>query len=71
MPELVAFGDVADAVDRLSIPEQKLLMGLMRRRVRAKKRARLLARVREAEAEFARGECKPMTVDEIMREIRS
>jgi hypothetical protein len=69
MSQVTTFADVVDAADRLSADEQFELIAILRRRLATEGRARILRDIAEAEAEYARGECRPTTVDEIMREI--
>lgn len=69
MSQVITFADVVDAADRLSPDEQLELISILKRRMVEAGRARILRDVAESEAEFARGECRPATVDEIMREI--
>ena len=63
------FGEVLEAVDRLSPEEQETLMEIVHRRLAEQNRKRLVAEVQEARAEFAEGRCRPATADEIMAEI--
>jgi len=58
-----------EAADRLSSDEQLELISILKRRMAEAGRARVVRDVAESEAEFARGECQPVSVDEIMREI--
>jgi hypothetical protein len=68
-PKPGSFAAVVEAVDRLSIEEQEELTRIVRRRLAAQGRLRVLQDVREAEAEFAAGGCPVATVREIMEKI--
>ena len=65
------FADVVDAADRLTTEEKEELVAILRRRLAEEGRRRLLADVEEAKREFAAGLVKPVTADELIREIES
>ncbi len=65
------FGEVLDAADRLSADEQEELIAVLRRRLAAQGRKRVIADVEESRKEFLAGGCRSVTVDELMREITS
>jgi hypothetical protein len=69
MSQVITFADVVEAADRLSSDEQLELIAILKHRLAEEGRARVLRDVAESEAEFARGECRPVTVDELMREV--
>ena len=71
MTQTPVFGDVLDAADRLSTDDQQELIEILKRRLAEAGRRRVVEEVRQARAEFAAGQCKPSTVDEIMGEIES
>ncbi|WP_442485052.1 hypothetical protein [Aeoliella sp. SH292] len=66
---MVTFADIVDAADQLSLDEQENLIELLRHRVAARARARLLADIHEADADFESGAATEVTVDELMGEI--
>jgi len=63
------FADVVEAVERLTIDEQEALVELVRRRLAARRRERLVREVAEARAEYGRGAARPARADELMDEI--
>ena len=69
MEKLVLFGEVLDAVDRLSLDDQEDLLDVLNRRIIERRREAMLQDIREAQEEFADGGCRPATVDELMKEI--
>jgi hypothetical protein len=71
MEQTVPFGDVLEAIDKLSLEEQETLMDIVQRRVAERGRKLLAAEIREARQEFAEGQCQPTTTDELMKEILS
>ena len=64
---LTRFGDVLDAVVRLSPDEQLALVEIVARRLAEQGRTRVAASVQEARHEFAEGRCCPVTIDELMQ----
>lgn len=68
--ENAGFGEVLEAVDKLSPDEQETLLLIVRRRLAEQGRKRLAQDIREAREEFAQGRCDPTTVEDLMKEIR-
>ena len=71
MPTPMLFADLVEAADQLSLDEQETLIAILHRRVAQAGRQRLVEEIREAEQEFARDGCRPMTPEEMVREILS
>lgn len=67
----LAFGEVLDAADRLSPEEQLELIDILNRRLSEAGRQRIVADVREARQEFSEGRCRPITPDELSRELKT
>jgi hypothetical protein len=51
--------------------EQETLIDIVRHRLAARARTRIAAEIQEAHREFAAGNLKVMSVEEIMNEIKS
>ena len=68
---VTSFVTTLDAADRLTLEEQEELADTLRRRITEKRRAELVAAVKESRTEFARGDCKPVSVGAIMQRIRA
>jgi hypothetical protein len=66
-----SFGEVLEAVGRLSPDEQQTLLVIVRRRLAEQGRKTLAQDIREARQEFAQGRCGPTTAEDLMKEIRS
>jgi hypothetical protein len=64
------FAEVVDAVDALPDDEQEELLTIIQNRRRERRREQLLKNVDEAREEYDQGQCRAMSVDDIMREIR-
>ncbi len=71
MENTASFGDVLEAVGRLSLDEQETLLDIVRHRLAEQGRRRLAQDVRDARDEFAQGRCDPATVEDLMEEILS
>ncbi len=65
------FSDLIEAAEQLPIEEQEDLVHILKNRLRDRRRAELIKDVAEAQQEFAQGECKPLTPEQIMEEILS
>lgn len=68
---MTTYATTLDAADRLTLEEQEDLADTLRRRIAEKRRAELIAAVKEARTEWARGVTKPATVAAIMQRIRA
>ena len=67
----IAFGDVLECADRLSLEEQESLVEILHRRLIERRRDELAQDIREAEQEFRNGGCRPVAPEELMGEILS
>jgi hypothetical protein len=71
MQDITPFAEVLEAVGRLTLPEQEELVDILRRRTIEQRRAGIAQDIQDAEREFQAGGCRPVTPDELMREILS
>jgi len=71
MENVLAFGEVLEAADELSLEEQETLIEVIRRRVIERRREELAREIQDAQKEFRAGQCRPTTPDELMTEILS
>ena len=67
----INFAEILEAAKQLSIEDREDLIRILQNRLREQKRADLVKDVREAEQEFARGKCLPVTPEQLMKEILS
>ena len=65
------FADVLEAVEELPIDEREMLLDILQKRLIEMQRMILKREIEESRREFEKGLCKPMTTDEIMREVLS
>jgi hypothetical protein len=63
------FADLLEMIERLPLDERESLIDVARKRLAQDERKRIAASVRSARREHARGKTKPVTADELMREI--
>jgi hypothetical protein len=69
MENMLAFGEVLEAADRLSLEEQETLADILKRRIIERRRQEIVAEVQSAHEEYEAGSCKIVTSDELMEEI--
>jgi hypothetical protein len=69
MENVLAFGKVLEAADRLSLEEQQTLAEILKRRIVDRRRQELAADVQSAHEEYKAGSCEPLNADELMAEI--
>ena len=65
------FTDVVEAADELAVDEKEELIRILQNRLIEYRRIQLQHEVESAEHEFEQGLCKPLTVDEFIREVSS
>jgi hypothetical protein len=65
----VTFQEVLDIVESLPEYQQEDLIDIIRRRLIEQRRDKLAESIREAKEEYARGEVKKGTVDDLMKEL--
>lgn len=65
----VGFADLVEMIDRLPLDQRESLVDVVRKRIADDERRRIAASIRSARREHRQGRCKPVTPDELMREI--
>ena len=65
------FGEILEAADDLPVEDQETLIAILKNRLRERRRGELAKDIHEAGKEFEKGSCRPVTPDELMREILS
>ena len=71
MPDqnMITFQDAIEIVESLPEEQQENLIEILRRRLIEHRRDQLVTSVKEAKAEYERGEVKSGTVDDLIREL--
>ena len=69
MKQTAVFDQVLDAADALPIQQQEDLVRILKSRMIDQKRESLAQSVREARAEYARGEVEKGSVADLMRDL--
>lgn len=65
----VAFQEVLDIVESLPIEQRETIIEIVNHRLIEERRNLLAKSIQEAKEEFARGEIRKGTVDDLMKEI--
>lgn len=71
MEQTIPFGEVLEAIDKLSLEEQETLLDILHRRLAEQSRKIVATESQEARKEFAEGRCQSATPEEIMKDILS
>ena len=71
MKNMTSFGEVLDAADKMSLEEQETLVNILHRRMIDLRRAELTKDIKDANQEFQKDCCRPVTPSEIVQEIES
>lgn len=71
MDQPIPFGEVLEAVAKLSLDEQQALLEIVAHRMVELTRKKIASEIQEARKEFAEGLCQPKTTPQIMDEIIS
>ena len=67
----IDFADILDAAEQLDVDAQTELVAILNRRLAERGRERVAASVAEARREFAAGQCRVMSAEELVREASS
>jgi len=67
----IAFADVLDAAEQLDLDAQAELVAILSRRLAERGRDHVAANVAQSRREFASGQCRAMTAEELVREATS
>lgn len=70
MQQTMSFAEVLETIEKLSLDEQEILVGILHRRIAERGRRSLTIDVQDARQEFAEGRCKAAKVEELMKEIK-
>jgi hypothetical protein len=71
MEKGASFAEVLEAADELPLDDQESLAEILHRRVIERRRGELARETLQARQEFERGNCRPVTADDLMSEILS
>jgi hypothetical protein len=71
MERAISFGEVLEAVEKLSLDEQHTLLEIVAKRMTEESRKKLIVDILGARKEFSEGLCKRATSQQIMDEIIS
>ena len=71
VPTEARFAEILEQADGLPVGDQEELVELLQSRVRDRRRAELSKDVAEAQREFQDGRCRPVTAEDLRREILS
>ena len=71
MDSVLPFGEILEAVDKLSLEEQETLIEIIHRRIIERRREELAKEIQDAQREFQAGHCRSVTPDDLMAEILS
>ena len=66
---VATFAEAVEAAGRLTDEDQAALVGLLQRRLAEAGRRQVAADVRDANAEFAAGGCRPASPEDILRDV--
>jgi len=66
-----SFANILDEVDRLPIEDQDVLKDILSRRIVERRRDQIAGEIKEARAEYEAGRCQSVSVDDLMKEIKS
>jgi len=65
------FAEVLETIETFTVDEKETLIDILQHRLAEYRRNQLLKDIKSSEKEFEKGLCKPMSVDEFMKEVMS
>ena len=66
----LSFQDLVEAVESMPLDDQSMLIELINKRILEKRRADLIAEVKEARDAFKRGEVKQGTIEDLLKDLK-
>jgi len=69
MKKVETFNDILEAADKLSPDEKEMIIDILHRRMVDNRRKELAAEIRGAQLEYKTGKCRPVTQNELLKEI--
>ncbi|MGV8175204.1 MAG: hypothetical protein ACP5OU_05825 [Methanothrix sp.] len=66
----LSFQELIDAVESMPLDDQSMLIELINKRIQEKRRAELVAEVREARDAFIKGDVKRGTFEDLMKDLK-
>lgn len=63
------FAEVLETIEELTIDEKETLIDILQHRLAEYRRNQLLKDIESSEREFKEGLCKPMSIDDFMKEV--
>jgi len=69
--EQISFSEVLEAAEALSQEEKETLVDILSHRITENNRRQIIEEARRAREEFSSGNCREVTVDELMQKILS
>ncbi len=70
VPAMNSYAATLEALEALPLEEQESVLEIMNRRLTERRRAELIATVKQSRKEQAAGKCKPASVASIMRQVK-
>ena len=70
VPSMNSYAATLEALEALPLEEQESVLEIMQRRLAERRRAELIATVKQARKELVAGQCKPASVASIMRQVK-
>lgn len=68
---MTSFAQTVDVFEALPVDQQEDVLEVLQHRLAERRRADLIATVKQSRKEFAAGKCKPASVAAIMRRIKA
>lgn len=71
MAKGLLFAEILEGIETLSLEDQEVLKEILQRRIIERQRKELVQDVQQAQQEFQAGQCRPVTPEELTKEIVS
>ena len=68
---MTSFSHTFDVIESLPVDEQEGVLEVLQRRLAERRRAELVATVKQSRKEYAAGKCKPASVAAILRQVKA
>jgi len=69
MKDGAIFDEILEAANQLPVEDQETLIDILNRRIHDRHRTEILKDIKAAQKEFKKNQCRPVSPEELMKEI--
>jgi hypothetical protein len=71
MKKVKTFNDILEDADKLPLEDQEVLIDILNKRIHDDRRKEILRDIKSAQDEFSKKQCRPISPEDLMKELLS